>query len=72
MAMGDVRIGLTFGGVAPPLHRQLGVPAAAADPYQADADAITRLAARGLLSDAEAERARLRLGRKIVGAVVES
>jgi hypothetical protein len=70
--MRDVTIGLAFGAVAPPLHDQLGVPPAAADPYQADAGAITRLRVRGLLSDAEAERARLRLGRKIVGAVVES
>ena len=70
--MGAVRIGLAFGAVASPLHRQLGVPAAAADQFQADADAIARLAVRGLLSDAEAERARLRLGRQIVAAVVES
>jgi FAD synthase len=70
--MGQVEIGLRFGAVAPPLHQQLGIAPVAVDPFQADADAITRLVVRGLLSDAEAERARLRLGRKIVGAVVES
>jgi len=56
---------LIFGALAPPIHEQLGLarPTAGspADHWQRDADAISRLAVRGLLADSESLRARRRL-----------
>ncbi len=54
-------VGVTFGALTDPLHQQLKVAPAIVEKHEADAKAITRLMVRGLLSDAEGHRARLRL-----------
>lgn len=62
------RLELSFGALAKPLAAQADLSAINADTVvhlQRDADAITRLLIRGLLSGAEAHRARKRLMRKI-------
>jgi hypothetical protein len=56
---------LVFGALARPLCEQLGRPAADVEAWQQDADAITRLAVRGLLTDRERHAARCRLLRRI-------
>lgn len=62
---------LVFGPTAPKLHKQLGAPEpepfSPAYHWQLDADAIARLSVRGLLSEAEADRARKRLIRRMAG-----
>lgn len=62
---------IAMGPLAPPLHEQLGIDADAAGPHQRDADAISRLAVRGLLTDAETHKARKRL-LKHMGALVST
>jgi hypothetical protein len=61
-----MKINLTFGSMAAPLVQQLGVqginaPTKLLDHWQKDADAISRLAVRGFLTDTETNRARRRL-----------
>ncbi len=60
---------LIFGALADPIHDQLHGRSRAYVPryksVQASADAITRLAIRQLLTDAEVRRARLRLLKQI-------
>lgn len=58
---------VTFGALSPPLSRQLaGVQSREViRHWQRDADAITRLAVRGLLTEREVGNARLRLCRQI-------
>ena len=68
-------LALTFGAFAAPLKKQLRghrVPSKDVAHFQADADAITRLGIRGLLSDAEKRRARQRLIDRIAKAVPQS
>ena len=62
---------IAFGALADPIRRQLRaqgitVTAAKAAGIQADANAITRLSIRGLLADAEKQRARQRLMKALV------
>ena len=61
--------GLYFGALAPKLIDQLpdaaDILGSRMDPYQKDADAITRLKVRGIMSDNEAHRARTRLVKAI-------
>lgn len=52
---------LVFGAMAQPLHQQVGCKKITVSSQQADADAITRLAVRGLLTNSETRRARIRL-----------
>lgn len=65
-------LGLVFGALAPPLAEQLtaaGVPSENVpdmEHHQKDADAIARLSIRGLMSDAEKDRARNRLLKAII------
>lgn len=61
-----MKISVQFGAFAPPLREQVGVRGIQATRLQRDADAITRLAVRGLLSDAETGRARRRLMKRIL------
>jgi hypothetical protein len=56
---------VVFGALARPLAEQLGRPAADVDTWQQDADAITRLKVRGLLTEREGHTARCRLLRLI-------
>lgn len=61
-----------FGALAPSLADQLKADDRQSEilaPYQKDADAITRLSVRGLLSEAEIYRARTRLVQKIQAEV---
>ena len=51
---------VTFGAMAPPLHEQTGLGRGGMEPHQADADAVTRLIVRGLMTEGEGHRARLR------------
>lgn len=64
-----VAIRLSFGALSPPLRQQFkdsGVrPPVGLKHLQRDADAITRLAVRGLLSEGEAGRCRVRLAQSI-------
>ena len=59
-------ISIAFGALCRPLYVQLGVPAALVKDDQADADAIARLAVRGLLSEAEKDRAHRRLAARLI------
>ena len=58
--------GITFGALCPKISEQvvsqdLKIAKAAAAVVQADADAISRLLIRGIITDSEARRARQRL-----------
>ena len=59
---------LAFGALAPTLAQQLGVSKIATAVWQKDADAITRLAIRGMLTDGETRAARLRLVKELRSA----
>ncbi len=62
--------GIVFGALAPKLYRQLHTPPSPdLERLQAHADAITRLMIAGLLSDAEAHRARRRLAKRIAKTI---
>lgn len=61
----DHRISIQLGALARPLAEQLDLPAEAVLHYQADSDAITRLAIRGLLTERETHSARKRLVKAI-------
>lgn len=52
---------ITFGALSPKLHEQLGEPRLRLALQQRFADAVTLLLIHGLLTDAEAHRARKRL-----------
>ena len=58
---------IRLGAITPPLKAQLQgiLPAGELDIYDKDADAISRLAVRGLITEAAATRARKRLIRSI-------
>lgn len=63
-----IKWGLHFGALAPPLAEQLAgfdLDAEKVDLWQQDADAITRLGVRGVITDGEAKSAYQRLGRQI-------
>ena len=60
---------LVFGALAQPLYKQLGVRKAVLVHQQADADAITRLLVRGVLTESAGRRARTRLLYQIKRAV---
>lgn len=66
------RVVLTFGALAKPIHVQLGVPMRAVASCQRDADALTRLAVRGVLSSSEVESARRRLVRRIAREIAHA
>jgi hypothetical protein len=66
-----MKIAITFGAFAPRISEQLeqhGMKARTADvvAWQRDAEAITRLAVRGLLTEAGGSAARRKLLRKIL------
>jgi hypothetical protein len=66
------RIDIHFGALAPALSEQIGhliEDPKTMEHLERDADAITRLVIRGLVSDREGERARDRLFKKIVKAL---
>ena len=52
------KLTVRLGALAPPLAAQLGVPAPSMLHHQADLDAITRLAVRGLLPERQVVAAR--------------
>ena len=62
-------IKIYFGALCEPVAEQLGINEHIAEPWQKDADAITRLVVRGLLTDSETHRARKRLI-KMMGAAL--
>lgn len=66
------RVVLTFGALAEPIHVQLGLPMRAVASFQRDADAITRLAVRGILSSSQVESARRRLVRRIAREIAHA
>lgn len=67
------RISIAFGALCKPIKSQLpdgyAIPAATCKHLQKDADAITRLSVRGLLTDSERLRARKRLMNQIQEAI---
>lgn len=63
---------IAFGAKVDPLCVQLGVSAAKVEQEQKDADAIVRLAVRGLLTEMEVRRARERLLRQLGEALCET
>lgn len=68
---------LVFGALVPPIAQQLaaiGISATKKDlkHWQADADAITRLAVRGLIPSGAVRSARQKLIRKIAAGVREA
>ena len=56
---------LSMGALSPPLHEQIRASKEACAPYQRDADAITRLHIRGLITDRQAHAARMKLIRAL-------
>lgn len=52
---------LSFGALSEPLHKQLGRDRAQVAQHQRDADSITRLLVRGILTETEGRKARMRL-----------
>lgn len=62
---------IEFGAMASPLWYQLDVDANLIYDLQDDADAITRLLVRGLITESEGHKARTRLTKKINKTVVE-
>lgn len=63
---------ITFGAMADPLRKQLemtGIDVGTINHLQRDADAIVRLHVRGLLTDSETSRARIRVIKKINAAL---
>lgn len=56
---------LSMGALAPPLHEQIRASKKACAPYQRDADAITRLSLRRLITEAQAHAARMKLVRAL-------
>ena len=54
-----------IGALAPPLHEQLGVAEKPTEQFQLDANGIVRLRIRGILSDAETDRACRRLLKRL-------
>lgn len=67
------KLHMTYGALAIPLRRQLrglGISREAIAHFQRDSDAVTRLAVRGLVSEAEARRIRQRLTKMIAGQVM--
>lgn len=68
------KLEITFGAMTKPLvdqcrAQELALPAADARELQRDADAITRLGARGMLTEGQVQDARRKLMRKIRQAV---
>jgi hypothetical protein len=61
-----------FGAMSPALAVQFGVKSSVMRVHQTSADAITRLYLHGLLTTAEARRARVRLLGKAVRAAAEA
>jgi hypothetical protein len=61
---------VSFGALAPSIRNQLPkLPIEIADMFDRDSYSITRLLCRGLLTDSEGHKARLRLMKKITNAV---
>lgn len=56
---------IVFGALSPTIADQLGVSGPPWRAFQADANAITRLKVRGVLSEREAHAARTRLVKRI-------
>lgn len=68
-----MKVELIFGGMAPHIREQLSahginLTGNAADHFQRDAEAITRLAVRGLLADSRVNEARRKLLKNIICA----
>lgn len=61
-----MRVQVTFGALADPLARQLGLPSRRLRYLQECADGIVALSIGGLLTDAETHRARQRLMKRIM------
>lgn len=59
-------IGVRFGALAPPIYEQLDTDEELMAHYQMDADAVVRLAVRGMLSEAETHRARKRILKRVI------
>ena len=69
-----MKLGLTFGALAPSIKKQLAVSKLKAKTldmhlWQTDADEIARLLIRGLLTDSAGTNARRKLMRKILANV---
>ena len=62
---------VVIGALAPPFHEQLGMDPQAVNAHQKDANALNRLRIRGVITQAEAERAERRLVREL-GRTVSS
>jgi hypothetical protein len=65
-----VNLKLSFGALAPPLAVQAGCHADVLQHEQQDADAIARLAVRGIATESEVHKMRQRLVKRIVNAVM--
>lgn len=68
-----MKLTLQFGAMAPKLAEQLDgiarLPKSLLSAFQQDADAVTRLAVRGLLPDGETAKARKRLLKRVAAQV---
>jgi hypothetical protein len=61
------KIGIHFGALSQPIHKQLGIKRIDEDlkHLQEDADAVTRLAVRGLLADSVVRKTRQKIMKEI-------
>lgn len=64
------RVGLHFGALAPRPSKQVRLPPEEGKHFDKDADAIDRLAVRGIITASEAARARQRLVNEIAKKVI--
>jgi len=56
-----MKIVLYFGAMCDPIHKQLGLSKRLTKHAQLDADAVVRLAIRGVITDSEGRRVRQRI-----------
>jgi len=63
-----MKIGVAFSALAPPLDKQIMRHIPGLDHFQLDADAVTRLSIRGILSDSETKNARKRIVKAMLKA----
>jgi hypothetical protein len=70
-----MKLQIRFGSTAPPIAEQLKVSRVKAHykdvkTWQGDADAITQLFVRGILSESETAKCRRKLAKDIIGGVI--
>ena len=58
-------MGIYFGAMSDPIKKQIGFDSVDVKHIQKDADAVTRLVIRGIITDSQANQARTKLAKRI-------